>query len=77
MRTSQKAYLAGYRTNLVQLTTIRTNLVHRNGAANNLLHQLLGDISNILSIVRIFLQEYFGDFCLYFCNVFFALAQRP
>ena len=73
MRTSQQAYLAGYRTNLVQLTTIRTNLVHRNGATNNLLHQLLGDISNILSIVRIFLQEYFSDFCFYLGNVFFTL----
>ena len=73
MRTSQQTYLAGYRTNLVQLTTIRTNLVHGNGATNNLLYQLLGNISNILSIVRIFLQEYFGDFCLDFSNVFLAL----
>ena len=55
------------------MTTIRTNLVHGNGAANNLLHQLLGDVSNVLSIVRIFLQEYFSDFGFNLGNVFFTL----
>ena len=73
MRTSQQTYLAGYRTNLVQLTTIRTNLVHGNGATNDFLNQLLGDVSNVLSIVRIFLQEYFSDFCFNLSYILFAL----
>ena len=55
------------------MTAVRTNLIYRDSAANDFLNQLLGDISNVLGIIRIFLQEYFSDFSFNLSNVFFAL----
>ena len=72
MRTSQQTNFAGYRTNFIQSTTIRTNLVNRNGTTNDFLNQLLGNVSNVFSVVRIFVNENFCDFCFNASNVFFT-----
>ena len=55
------------------MTAVRTNLIYRDSAANDFLNQLLGDVSNVFSIIRIFLQEYFSDFSFNLSNVFFTL----
>ena len=72
MRTSEQTDFTGYRTNFVQLTTVRTDFVNGDGTTNDFLNQFLGDVSNVFSVVRIFVDENFCDFSFNACNVFFT-----
>ena len=72
VRTSQETNFAGYRTHFIKLTTVRTDFVNGNGTTNDFLNEFLGDVSNIFSVVRIFVDENFCDFSFNTCNVFFT-----
>ena len=69
--TGQQANPAGYLAHFVQSASVGTDLIYRNSVANDLLHQLLGNVSNVFPIVRVFFQERFCNFFLYPVYVFF------
>ena len=71
MYTGQQANPAGYLAHFVQSASVGTDLIYRNSVADDLLHQLLGNVSNVFPVVRVFFQERFRDFFLYSVYVFF------